>query len=64
VVSDWSQSWTVIGVPSARIARTELDDSPFGGRYDLMLNVGPEVRLDRIQRVQLLVNASYWVKQQ
>ena len=90
-VSDWSQSWTVIGVPSGRIegakalaseqwldplsnswgkpyvdaiARTELNDSPFGGTYDLILNVGPEVRLDRIQRVQLLVNASYWVKQQ
>lgn len=48
----------------AAVARSELVDRPFGGDYQLQFNVGPEIRLDRIGRIQLLVDSNYWVKQQ
>ena len=90
-VTDWDQSWTVIGVPIGQIegakaivaeqwidplqnnfskpyvsavARQEFADRPFGGEYNLKIDLGPEVRLDRIGRVQILVDSNYWVKQQ
>ena len=90
-VSDWNQSWMVLGVPLGRIegakalaseqwldpignawskpyvsaiARKELEDRPFGGTYDLIFGLGPEARLEHIERVQLLIGSSYWVKQQ
>lgn len=45
------------------IARDELTVRPFGGSYEIELEIGPEVVLERIQRVQLLASSSYWVKQ-
>jgi hypothetical protein len=46
------------------VARTELTERPFGGGYVLELAVGPEVRLERIERIQVLIQADYWVKQE
>jgi hypothetical protein len=46
------------------IARTELTLSPLGGAYVLDFAVPPEVVLGNIQRIQLLVGSTAWVKQQ
>ena len=46
------------------IARTEFELRPLGGAYVLQFPVAPEVVLSRIQRVQLLVGSSAWVRQQ
>lgn len=89
-VTDWNQSWLVLGVPNGRIegakalgaeqwidpiqngwgkpyvdavARTELTDMPFGGVYELVFELAPEVVLERIDRVQILAGSAYWVKQ-
>jgi hypothetical protein len=48
----------------AAVARDEFADRPFGGEYQLVLTLGPEARLDRIQRLQILADYNYWVKQQ
>jgi hypothetical protein len=46
------------------IARTEYELRPLGGAYVLEFPVGPEVVLQRLQRVQILIGSSAWVKQQ
>jgi hypothetical protein len=46
------------------IARDEFSDRPFGGQYNIVLDLGPEVQLNRIERLQILVDSNYWVKQQ
>jgi hypothetical protein len=46
------------------VARDEYLDRPFGGMYELTLQVAPEDRLENIERVQILAQSSYWVKQQ
>jgi hypothetical protein len=45
------------------VARTELELRPLGGAYELEFEIGPELDIDKIERVQLLVGSSYWVKQ-
>jgi hypothetical protein len=45
------------------VARSELELRPLGGAYELEFEVRPEVNLDRLERVQLLVGSTYWVKQ-
>jgi hypothetical protein len=47
----------------ASVARTELAGRPLGGTYRLELEVTPDVRLERIDRVQVLTRSTYWVKQ-
>jgi hypothetical protein len=46
------------------VARSEYQLQPLGGSYELAVTVGPEVVLANIQRVQLLVGSTAWVKQQ
>ncbi len=46
------------------ILRTEFTLAPLGGGYVLDFQVPPEVQLNRIQRVQLLVGSTAWVKEQ
>jgi hypothetical protein len=55
-------SWNTPYVSS--VARGELFGRPVGGSYDLILELSPDVRLERIQQVQLLVETEYWVRQQ
>ncbi len=47
----------------ANVARTEFAGRPIGGAYRLELEVTPDVRLDRIDRIQVLARSTYWVKQ-
>jgi hypothetical protein len=46
------------------VSRTEFMLRPFGGAYVLEIEAGPEVRLDRLERIQLLLGSTYWVAQQ
>lgn len=55
LVNGWSQSF----VNAA--ARTELMDRPLYGSYELELLLTPDVRLDRIERVQVLLETTYWL---
>jgi hypothetical protein len=45
------------------VARTELQLRPLGGAYELSFVITPEIDIDRIERVQLLIGSTYWVKQ-
>jgi hypothetical protein len=45
------------------IARSELHDRPIGGAYELTIELTPDLRVDRIERIQLLTQMSYWVRQ-
>ena len=53
----WSTSYI------SAVARTELAFRPLGGAYELEFKIGPEIDLDRIERIQLLLGSHYWVKQ-
>jgi hypothetical protein len=46
------------------VARSEYELRPIGGGYTLDFPVAPEVVLSRIERVQILVGSTAWVKQQ
>ncbi|HEY5961975.1 MAG TPA: hypothetical protein VIV60_35700, partial [Polyangiaceae bacterium] len=54
-------SWTMPYV--SNVARGELFGRPTAGDYELVLEITPDVRLDRIERIQLLAEQEYWVKQ-
>jgi hypothetical protein len=45
------------------IARSEFSMRPLGGQYELELMAGPDVILENIERVQVLVGSHYWVRQ-
>ena len=45
------------------VARSEYADRPFGGTYELVFQLGPEVTLSHIERIQVLLESNYWVKQ-
>ena len=47
----------------AAVGRSEFADRPLGGTYELVLQLGPEVTLSRIERLQVLFESAYWVKQ-
>ena len=55
------QGWDTSYVST--VARTELLWRPLGGQYEIEFELGPEVVLDRLERVQLLVGTQYWTKQ-
>lgn len=56
-----SHSWNLPIVSAA--ARTELIGRPLGGEYDLTIDLTPDVRLERLERVQILLESDYWVRQ-
>ncbi|MGE5788826.1 MAG: hypothetical protein ACM3ZE_29830, partial [Myxococcales bacterium] len=56
-----TNSWNMPYV--SNVARGELFGRPAAGNYELVLEITPDVRLDRIERIQLLVEQDYWVKQ-
>jgi hypothetical protein len=47
----------------SNVARMELHGRPIGGAYQLTLQLSPDVRIERIERIQLLVQTEYWVRQ-
>ena len=53
----WSTSYI------SAVARSEWRHRPLGGAYELEFKVTPDIRLDRIERLQLLIGSSSWVKQ-
>jgi hypothetical protein len=64
-IEEWldpvSRGWNVGEVQA--VARTELAGRPLGGVYELTLALTPDVRLSRIERIQLLTSVDYWVRQ-
>lgn len=48
----------------AAISRPELVGRPIGGAYELTLRLTPDVNIERIERIQLLAQTEYWVRQQ
>ncbi|MDX2054204.1 MAG: SBBP repeat-containing protein [Polyangiaceae bacterium] len=47
----------------ANVARQEFFGRPVDGDYELTIELTPDVRLERIERVQLLTEQDYWVRQ-
>ena len=59
-----STSWrTARATDRWRSRAASLPSDRWGGAYDATFRIGPEVTLKRIERVQLLLGAKYWVKQ-
>ena len=56
-----TNSWNMAYV--SNVARGEFYGRPMAGNYDLTFDITPDVRLDRIERVQLLVEEDYWIRQ-
>lgn len=56
-----ANSWTVPIV--SNVARAELAGRPIGGAYELILQLTPDIRLERIERIQILTETEYWVRQ-
>jgi hypothetical protein len=44
-------------------ARDELTGRPLGGAYQLILRLTPDIRVERIERIQVLAEMRYWVRQ-
>jgi hypothetical protein len=61
VLDPVSNGWSAPYVQ--QIARTELTERPLGGTYTLDITVTPDVHLERIQQVQILLNEAFWVRQ-
>lgn len=45
------------------VARQEFRSRPLGGTYQLELELGAGVQLNRIERIQILAEIDYWVRQ-
>jgi hypothetical protein len=58
IANGWSSPFV------AAVARGELLGRPINGGYELILELGSEVRLERIEQLQLLIETEYWVRQQ
>jgi hypothetical protein len=57
-----TNTWTLPAV--SNVARGELFGRPVDGAYELIIETPPETRFERIDRIQLLVETDYWVRQQ
>ena len=57
VSAGWNQPEVVA------VGRSEFAERPIAGSYELVFYLGPEVQLERVERVQLLVSEDYWVSQ-
>ena len=57
-----TNSWNLPEI--ANIVRNEYDERPLGGAYQLEFESGPQVILDRIERVQVLTQLDYWIRTQ
>ena len=42
-------------------SRTEFSERSVGGRYMLDLELTPDIRLDRLEKVEFVIGASHWV---
>jgi len=48
----------------ANVSRSEFVDRPIGGAYELTLRLTPDVNVERIERIQVLTQTNYWVRQE
>ena len=48
----------------AAVARSEFTDRAFGGEYQLVLELTPDVELANLEQVQILTRSTYWVNEQ
>jgi hypothetical protein len=48
----------------ANITRREFAGRPMGGAYELILELPRDVRVENIERIQILAQSDYWVRQQ
>jgi len=46
------------------VTRDEFDGRPIGGSYQLTLKLTPDINIERIERIQVLTQTAYWVRQQ
>jgi hypothetical protein len=46
------------------VARTEFQERPLGGEYQIVFQLTPDVQLQNIEQIQVLTRSSYWVRQQ
>ncbi len=58
LVDGWSSSYI------SAAARSEFAFRPLGGQYLLELEMTPDLRAERIERVQLLAGTHYWIAQE
>ena len=57
ITNGWSAAYV------QAVERHEFAERPLDGTYQLELDVAPEVQLGQIDRVQVLADTSYWVRQ-
>lgn len=57
-----THGWNLPFVTSA--GRQELVGRPLGGDYALTIDIPPGTRLDRVERIQVLLETDYWVRQE
>ena len=57
ITNGWSAAYV------QAVERHEFAERPLDGVYQLELDVAPEVQLGQIDRVQVLADTSYWVRQ-
>lgn len=57
ITNAWNQSFV------SNVARSEFIKRPVSGIYTLDLDLGPDVRPDRIRKLQVLAETEYWVSQ-
>ncbi|MBN2193487.1 MAG: hypothetical protein JW751_11790 [Polyangiaceae bacterium] len=56
-----THGWNLPMVVTA--GRQELVGRPLGGDYVLTLDIPPDTRFDRLERIQFLLETDYWVRQ-
>jgi hypothetical protein len=47
----------------SNVSRQEYIGRPIGGAYELTLELSPDVNIERIERIQVLLQSNYWVRQ-
>jgi len=45
------------------VTRRELEGRPIGGAYELTIDLPADVEVERIERIQVLEQTDYWVRQ-
>jgi hypothetical protein len=58
IVNGWNETYV------SNVQRHEFRERPLDGSYELELEVTPDVQLDRIERVQVLTETNYWVREE
>ncbi len=57
IANSWTESFV------SNVARGELFGRPVAGTYEVILELTSDLRLERLERIQILVETDYWVRQ-